>query len=79
MKKKVVLNCVPPTESFLPSPALSILKSWLAINNINSSVIYWNLHFLYLQNDFVWNNSNILGESNSYTLYTNYIICQSGN
>lgn len=79
MKKKVVLNCVPPTESFLPSPALSILKSWLAINNINSSVIYWNLHFLYLQNDFVWNNSNILGESNSYALYTNYIICQSGN
>ncbi len=77
--KKIILNCLPPFSINRPSPALSILKTWLTKHGYESSVIYWNLHFHNLQNDFVWNDPTVLETSNSLSLYTNYLVCRSGD
>lgn len=77
--KIIILNCVPPFAINRPSPALSILKSWLAKYGFESSIIYWNLYLHDIQNDFVWNDPNILDTSNNLALYTNYFICKSGD
>lgn len=75
--KKIILNCVPPFGTNIPSPPLSILKSWLTKYGINSSIIYWNLLLSKLQHDFVWNNPKIMDTSNNLALYINYIIFKS--
>jgi radical SAM superfamily enzyme YgiQ (UPF0313 family) len=73
--KKIVLNCVPPFETHRPSPALSILKSWLTKHKYDSLIIYWNLILSDLQRDFVWNNPKVLDASNALALYVNYLVC----
>lgn len=40
MKKSIIFNCVPPFDTHLPSPALSILKSWLAKHNISAPDVH---------------------------------------
>ncbi len=43
MKKKVLLNCLPPANIEFPSPSLSILQGYLDEYGFNSEIIYWNL------------------------------------
>jgi radical SAM superfamily enzyme YgiQ (UPF0313 family) len=76
--KKIVLNCVPPFEIYRPSPALSILKSWLTKHEHDSLIIYWNIIMNNLQRDFVWNNPKVLDASNALALYVNYLVCNEG-
>lgn len=77
--KNVILNCVTPFATHLPSLALSILKSWLAEHEIASTIIYWNLHFLNLHNDFVLNDPDTFGNSHSLALLVNYIAMKDGS
>jgi len=41
--KKIILNYLPPAIKYIPSCALSILKSFLNQNNFQSSIMYWNI------------------------------------
>lgn len=78
--KNIILNCLPPFSINTPSPALSILKSYLIKNNFPTSIIYWNLLFHKSQTDFVWNNPKVLEDiSNELAIYVNYIISEMGN
>lgn len=79
MNKRIIFNCVTPFDTHLPSPALSILKSWLTKHRTSSSIVYWNLHFKKLHNDFVWNNPAILGNSHKLALPVNYIVNRADN
>lgn len=72
--KKIILNAVPPFACNIPSPALSILKAWLEKNNYEVSIIYWNLYFHKMQNDFIWNNFSLLETSSHLGLYVNYLL-----
>lgn len=72
MNKKIVLNCLPPSPINIPSPALSILKSWLVINQYSVSVIYWNIELYALRNDFLFNNSKNINQY-EMSLFLNYI------
>ena len=69
--KRIILNCVPPFACNIPSPAISILKSWLTKKGYKSTVIYWNLRFYRLQGDFVWNKPSVLETSSQLGLYVN--------
>lgn len=75
--KKIILNCVPPFACNMPSPAMSILKSWLTKNGHDSSVIYWNMHLYKLQSDFVWNKPSTFETSSQLGLYVNYMLNKS--
>ena len=61
----------------MPSPAMSILKSWLTKNGYDSSVIYWNMHLYKLQSDFVWNKPSTFETSSQLGLYVNYMLNKS--
>lgn len=77
--KRIILNCVPPFACNIPSPAISILKSWLTKKGYKSTVIYWNLRFYRLQGDFVWNKPSVLETSSQLGLYVNYLLHKKGN
>lgn len=58
---KVLFNCLPPSNIDHPSPALSILQSFLNHNGYDARTIYWNIltfHVMsyYPQNDDVLRN-----------------------
>ncbi len=42
MKSKIILNCFPPTNLYMPAIACEVLKSYLLKHNINTEVVYWN-------------------------------------
>lgn len=44
MRKKILLNCLPPVIENTPSPALSVLKSYLEENGYEVEIKYWNLY-----------------------------------
>lgn len=50
--KKIVLNCLPPSLTFFPSPALSVLKSYLVEECFNVEITYWNIILKKLEFDF---------------------------
>lgn len=39
---KILLNCLPPHDNNTPNMAFSILKKFMLINNVETSVKYWN-------------------------------------
>ncbi len=43
--KKILLNYLPPADIYTPSASLSILKSFMLENNINTEIKYWNFLF----------------------------------
>lgn len=43
MKNKILLNWLPPSLDNSPSPAMSVLKSYLQKQGYDVSVIYWNI------------------------------------
>jgi radical SAM superfamily enzyme YgiQ (UPF0313 family) len=69
--KKIILNCSPPTNIYLPSPPVSILKSWLVKNGHETVIIYWNIEFYILQSEFVFYNENKYNEY-GLLLFLNY-------
>jgi radical SAM superfamily enzyme YgiQ (UPF0313 family) len=57
---KVLLNCLPPAHTLMPSAALNILKGVLKKNGFNAEVVYWNVKF---ENTLaVW--ARLFGEDN---------------
>ncbi|MEI6851622.1 MAG: radical SAM protein, partial [Bacteroidota bacterium] len=42
---RVILNCMPPAHTHMPSPSLNILKSVLKQNRHSAEIIYWNIKF----------------------------------
>lgn len=42
-KKKIILNWLPPAKTFLPSPAMTVLKTTLTHAGFECDVIYWNI------------------------------------
>ncbi len=76
--KKIIFNCVPPPfRTDLPAAAFSALKIWLSRNNIESSIVYWNLKLYNIQADFIRNYTGLLGISNDLSLYVNYFVYKS--
>ncbi|MBR5255729.1 MAG: hypothetical protein IKV62_03015 [Bacteroidales bacterium] len=73
MANKIVLNWSPPVHVNIPSPAHSILKSWLEKNNYEVIVLYWNLYFYSLQGDFIFQSQKAHDVQNDMLLYLNYI------
>ena len=53
MKKKIILNCVPPTMENMPSPAFSVLKPELEKHGYNVDIIYWNVKFTDMLKSFL--------------------------
>ena len=43
MKKKIILNCLPPASIYSPSPGLSILKGFMQDNKYDVEIKYWNI------------------------------------
>lgn len=46
MTKKILLNWMPPAMVQMPSPAMSVLKSYLVNRGFDVGIIYWNLKML---------------------------------
>jgi len=42
-KPKILLHCLPPAQTLMPSITLNVLKSTLKQNRINSEILYWNI------------------------------------
>ena len=42
-KPKILLHCLPPAQTLMPSITLNVLKSTLKQNRINSAIFYWNV------------------------------------
>lgn len=77
-KKKIILNWSPPASINIPSPAHSILKSWLEKHNYTVSVLYWNLYFHIQQAEFLFYDLSLSSaEDNKMCLYLNYIAFES--
>lgn len=74
IKEKIVLCRMPPAQISMPSPALSVLKSFLCYNGFRVDVEYWNIRFIYLQSEFIWSTYNVLEERIlGLLLYFNYL------
>lgn len=43
MKKKILLNYLPPSETDMPSAALSIIKTFMQMQGYDTEIKYWNL------------------------------------
>lgn len=58
--KKVLLNWLPPSTVILPSPSMSILKSYLRSRDYDVEIKYWNVLFDSLVNEFWFNDLSSL-------------------
>jgi radical SAM superfamily enzyme YgiQ (UPF0313 family) len=43
--KKILLNCLPPSDIYKPAASLSILKSFMVVNGYETEIKYWNFLF----------------------------------
>ncbi len=77
--KKIILNCTTPLYVDFPCAALSVLKTYLKKREYNVEVIYWNLIFYDLQNEFLWNNIKVINDENILLLYYNYVAVSKKN
>jgi radical SAM superfamily enzyme YgiQ (UPF0313 family) len=74
IEKKIVLCRMSPAHILMPSPALSVLKSFLCNYGFIVDIEYWNVKFMHLQWEFVWNTYNILEDRIlALLLYLNYL------
>lgn len=55
MKRKILLNCLPPTDPFRPGYSLSVIKPYLQINHYNVDIKYWNIALRQVIEDFWFN------------------------
>lgn len=65
----------------MPSPAFSVLKSYLQKNGITAKVSYWNLQFVDLQLEFLRTSDITVLDSEELNLliFFNYISIRSGD
>ena len=66
---------MPPAMINMPSPSMSVLKKYLTENGYDVTIIYWNIKFLKLQQDFLWGNTSV-GLNNellSELIFYNYL------
>ena len=61
---KVLLNWLPPAVDDRPSPAMSILQSYLMVNNVDAHVKYWNILFA----DIIRNFTNANDQTSDVSL-----------
>lgn len=54
MRNRIILHCVPPAAVIIPSAALTTLKTYLMQNGYVVDIIYWNLIFEDLQQEFIF-------------------------
>ena len=57
---KVLLNCLPPCETRVPSAAMSILQAYLSKQDIKVETKYWNLLFANVLSDFKIGDKEVL-------------------
>lgn len=64
-----------PSLIDMPSPAMSVLKKFLAHKGFETKIIYWNLKMKHLENEFLWNYVAPEGGSEQFSLliYDNYL------
>ena len=71
---------MPPFTVNTPSPALSILKTYLCKYGYSIKVIYWNILLHNLENEFVWNKQNTRKTLQDTTiLYAAYLAVKTKN
>jgi radical SAM superfamily enzyme YgiQ (UPF0313 family) len=73
----ILLNCFPPSTPGTPSPALSILKSFLVSNGYHVDVKYWNILLADIQQQFLNNKPNFDVDIDGLLLFINYILVHS--
>lgn len=71
--KKIILNWMPPASTNWASPAMSILKGYLAYHHYDVEVEYWNLRFMELQDEFKWGDHNTSDNAANIYLFYNYL------
>lgn len=59
MRNRIILHCVPPAAVIIPSAALTTLKTYLMQNGYVVDIIYWNLIFEDLQQEFIFYKKNL--------------------
>ena len=81
MTKKILLNWMPPAMVQMPSPAMSVLKSYLVNRGFDVGIIYWNLKLYELQVDFTWSIAENIDSDmiNSLLLYYNYLAIKNND
>lgn len=57
----------------MPSPAFSVLKSYLQKNGITAKVSYWNLQFVDLQLEFLRTSDITVLDSEELNLLTRWL------
>lgn len=72
-RKRIILNWMSPANYYRPSPALSILKSYLNKHQFKVEIEYWNIRFMQLQYDFKWGLLNSEENSFDILLFFNYL------
>lgn len=73
--KRIVLGWFPPAYIQIPSPAMSVLKSFLSHNGYDVDIEYWNFHFAKLQKEFLWQDIQTYNDqiADEIMLYFNYL------
>ncbi|MCI0471777.1 MAG: radical SAM protein [Candidatus Aminicenantes bacterium] len=61
-KRRLILHCLPPSIVEMPSPAFSILKSFLAPHGYDAEVIYWNIYLKNLLAPYLSDYYNFKGD-----------------
>lgn len=72
--KTIILNCMPPANPSMPSPALSSLKGFLIKYGYAVRIVYWNVILKDLEESFVWNKTDANG-----LLYAAFIALENNN
>ena len=73
MKNKIILNWMPPAMTDLPSPAMSILKTYLENKGFEVKIIYWNILSNNLQKGFIWESKRRLDDQEAILIFSNYL------
>lgn len=71
--KTIVLNWMPPATPRWPSPAMSVLKSYLLHQHYEVSVQYWNLIFAELSHNFEFGVTKSSALDQNLLLWFNYL------
>lgn len=73
--KYILLNWLTPGLVEIPSPAMSVLKSYLTSYGYTVKVEYWNMKMMKLEDDFIWHyiGENGRTEDLATLIYCNYL------